>query len=106
MTERMKLLKCLAAADFAVYDTRLYLDTHPCDGAAKAAFCQYAERAKCLRRRYEELYGPLTVAAAAELACENGEVRESDCECSCKCKVGDAWLSDPWPWDCVVEGGR
>lgn len=67
------------AADFATYETRLYLDTHPCDEAAMDAMCKYAEKAKSLRCEYEKLYGPLTAVPGRT---DNG-----------------CWVKDPWPWE-------
>jgi len=96
MTERMKLLKCLAAADFAVYEVRLFLDTHPTDPCACKAAAEYEQRAALLRERYEQQYGPLTIASAAMMC-------KADDDCGC---TGDGWLNDPWPWDyvCINEG--
>lgn len=87
MSERMKLLKCLDAAEFALYETRLFLDTHPCDEAARSAAEEYARRAKLLRARYEEVYGPLTAASAAlvPFAAPLAEKADSGAESGCGC---------------------
>ena len=86
MEDRLSMLRCLAAADFALYDTRLFLDTHPDDSEALAAAEKYQQRASLLRSKYEKIYGPLTIEKAAQ--------------------TGESWLSDPWPWDIICERRR
>ena len=79
MDDRQKLLRCLSAAQFAYWDTRLFLDTHPTDAQALAAVREYAEKARVLRERYESMYGSLT---------------------GVPCDCGDwKWIDDPWPWE-------
>ena len=80
MSDRSKLLECLSAADFACYEARLFLDTHPCDAVALAAAREYWARAAALREEYERCYGSLTGAPC-------------DAE-------RWTWVDDPWPWDC------
>ena len=63
MADRHTLLCCLMAADFALHETRLYLDTHPCDQAAMAALEEYKAQADRLRAEYESTFGPVTAAA-------------------------------------------
>lgn len=79
MSDKMNCLKAVQAADFAVYETKLYLDTHPCDKAALEALSRYEEQAKAVREEYESRYGSL------------------------KGKAGNcdrwAWIDDPWPWN-------
>ena len=82
MNEKYRLLEVLSAAEFAAWETRLYLDTHPCDAQAIAMGREYAERAAALRAEYEKRYGSLTGCFG---------------ECDDKWK----WICDPWPWDCV-----
>ena len=79
MADRHSLLCCLMAADFAVHETRLYLDTHPCDEAAMDAMREYIAQAARLREEYQQLYGPVTADAA--------------------CGDSDRWVCDPWPWN-------
>ena len=79
MADRHSLLCCLMAADFAAHETRLYLDTHPCDEAAMNAMAEYSAQAAKLRAEYERCYGPLTaVPGKTEAGC---------------------WVEDPWPWN-------
>ena len=81
MNKREKLLRSLSAAQFALWELHLYLNTHPTDMEALALHAQYQAKVKKLRGEYEEKYGPITPMA--------GE--------------GVEWLKNPWPWD--IEGG-
>ena len=62
---------------FAVVETALYLDTHPCDTKALEMHKKYSERAKELTEEYEECFGPLTHMGGSGLE----------------------WIKDPWPWE-------
>ena len=81
MNERTKLLECLSAAEFAAWEMRLYLDTHPDDKKALAAGRDYARRAAALREEYEKRFGSLT----GDFDCGNTWT----------------WVNDPWPWEYV-----
>lgn len=76
----------LQALEFVILELGLYLDTHPDDAEAFTLFRQYVALEREGRIRYEKMYGPLTLAAAAD----------SDCF---------TWLNDPWPWE-KTEGGK
>ncbi len=77
VNERGKCLRTLSAAQFAMWELHLYLDTHPDDCEAKERHKKYAARYEALKADFEEKYGPL----------------------STKTGVGDNWLRNPWPWD-------
>ena len=84
MNEKEMLLKKIQAEDFAVYETVLFLDTHPkCQEAM-----EYFEKMKELRNtaleEYARLYGPLTIDTAS------GQTEDWQ------------WIHFPWPWQ---EGG-
>lgn len=79
MADRHSLLCCLMAADFAVHETRLFLDTHPCDEAALNAMKEYSAQAARLREEYESKFGPVTALSCTE--------------------TGGCWVDDPWPWN-------
>ena len=72
-----KLLIRLSSAQFAMFELRLFLDTHPDDRDAKNMFDKYRAKYDTLKKEYEEQFGPLTL---------NGT-------------NSDEWLKDPWPWD-------
>lgn len=76
----------LQALEFVILELGLYLDTHPDDAEAFALFQEYVALEREGRRRYEEMYGPITLSAAAD----------SDCF---------TWLNDPWPWE-APKGGK
>lgn len=76
----------LMALDFVVHELGLYLDTHKDDTEAFALFQSFLRLAEEGRKRYVELYGPLT---------------KSDMK-------GDEsykWLNNPWPWDYTERMG-
>lgn len=77
MNDREKLVLRLSAAQFACWETRVYLDTHPDDTAAYAMLKKYEAVAVALKEEFVSLYGPLYAVG------ENN----------------DMWLRDPWPWD-------
>ena len=77
-----KYLHEVNMAGFMLYETVLYLDTHPCDEEAMAYY-------RMAKEKYEE---------AVEAYTENvGPLRITDVSC------GDpySWIEEPWPW----EGG-
>lgn len=85
MNNREKLLKRLSAAQFAVWEVHLFLDTHPNDKMAIESYKKYKERYKELLKEYEERYGGLT----------------SDI-------TGDkwTWVDSPWPWEPIKAGEK
>ena len=76
----------LQALQFVVHELGLYLDTHPDDMEAFAMFREYVALEREGKKRYEEMYGPLTLSAAANSECFS-------------------WLNDPWPWE-MMKGGK
>ena len=72
-----KLLQRLSAIGFAMYEARLFLDTHPENKEALEMLEKYQAKYASLKKEYEEQFGPLTL---------NG-------------KNSDEWLADPWPWE-------
>ena len=77
---RTQMLNALRAHDFAVYEAALYLDGHPDDKDALEYWKDQAQKARKLRRDYEECFGPLTIY--------NGPNE-------------DRWtyIGSPWPWE-------
>ena len=55
---RDELLQKLTEMDFMAVDLALYLDTHPEDAEAIAAYRQVLAAADTRRLNYEESYGP------------------------------------------------
>lgn len=79
-----QLLNWINMVSFAVYDTALFLDTHPCDKEALAYYNNCSRLRNQALHEYARLYGPLTLDYAA------------DCDNEWK------WVQTPWPW----EGSR
>lgn len=82
---RINLQKRLSAAQFAVIETGLFLDTHPNDAAAMEAFKKYVGVYRALYKEYTEKYGPLT---------------QFDSTCN---NLSFDWLDNPWPWENMME---
>ena len=74
---KKKLLVRLSAMQFAMYELRLFSDTHPNDKDALEKYEKYEKKYQALKEEYEENYGPLTLDGTNS----------------------DEWLQNPWPWD-------
>ena len=77
---REKLLLVIQKANFAMYDVKLYLDTHPnCQEAL-----DYYRNAKRIKKKawkeYTETFGPLSAEDVVDQDYWN-------------------WASNPWPWE-------
>ncbi len=79
MNDKEMLLRRLSAAQFAVWEMHLYLDTHPCDTAAIDAYNKYYKRYKELLKEYTSRFGDITAGK------EENERWQ--------------WTEAPWPWD-------
>ena len=56
-----KLLRRLSAMQFAMWEMREFLDTHPNCPDAKALYNAYKEKYDTLAKEYEARFGPLTL---------------------------------------------
>lgn len=83
MSDKEMMMKYLQAADFAVFETALYLDTHPTDEKALAYMQKHTILANQIRSEYIADFGPLQVTDIT-----------SDCYWE--------WVASPWPWE--LEG--
>ncbi|HIV48089.1 MAG TPA: spore coat protein CotJB [Candidatus Acutalibacter stercorigallinarum] len=79
MSEEQLLRKRYYAAQFAVWELHLFLDTHPNNKEAARRLEEHQGRAAQLKREFEEKYGPI------------GEMGPNTSRW--------AWVSDPWPWE-------
>lgn len=77
MTKREAMLRNLGAAQFALWEMHLYLDTHPWDLQMVEAHNRASTKYKALRADFEDKFCPLTAANAQ----------------------GVEWLKGPWPWE-------
>ena len=74
---REQMLLRVSAAQFAMWEMRIYMDTHLDNAEAQELYKKYLNRYEKLKEEYEEKFGPLVL----------GEGNSDD------------WLKDPWPWD-------
>lgn len=79
MSERERLLKRIAAVDFAIVEFHIFLDTHPYSEEIEKKLIQYREKSALLRAEYEEKFGPISANSV--------EANQW------------AWIANPWPWD-------
>lgn len=80
MNDRENLLKKLSAAQFAFWETSVFLDTHKHNREALEAREKYKKSAEKLREEYVSKYGPLDIQDV----------------------FGDTtytWIKSPWPWE-------
>ena len=80
MNKREAAMRKLQSAKFALLELHLYLDTHPEDLEAIAAYKKYEAKYTMLLNEFEEKYGAVSWLSAP----------------------GVAWLKNPWPWDTEV----
>lgn len=80
MVERQQLMKKLQTVDFALFDTALYLDTHPTDQAALNYYDKIKQTSNSIREEYISKFEPLTI----------GDVENSNIF---------NWVNNPWPWE-------
>lgn len=103
------------ALPFAVWEIRLYLNSHPNDRCALRLYHKLLAQAEC--GNYASIYledgnkcredtaSALDRMDTAACACYgNLDELMSDCN-GCECQTGDScpiawsWVEDPWPWD-------
>ena len=81
MNEQKKLYRMIQQVSFVLYETALYLDTHPHCRPALEYFNRYNARLKELTEKYESRFGPLTMSG-------------QNCGSTCW-----QWVETPWPWE-------
>lgn len=79
MKDREILLKKISTYAFAIYEYRLYLDTHPDCAVTIAKIAESEEKLRPLVKEYESKYGPLRMM--------NDNPKKW------------TWVNDPWPWE-------
>jgi spore coat protein JB len=80
MDEKDMLMRKIRAVDFALWETHLFLDTHPDDTEALALNAKYKKRRDTLVSEYESKFGPLDMSRVSS------EKRWQ-------------WINEPWPWE-------
>ncbi len=71
------MLLRLSSVQFAMWEMRVYLDTHLDNKEAQKLYKKYAKQYEELKEEFEEQFGPITLSDGNS----------------------DEWLKDPWPWD-------
>ena len=86
MSERERLMRRIAAIDFAMVELHLFLDSHPNNEEVANKLDSYRTKSNELRKQYEEKFGPISPSN----------------------KDGNqwAWISNPWPWDNSEEASN
>ena len=78
--DQMRLLKYISQVSFALTETNLYLDTHPCDKVALSYYQMVKKQREEAVQEYSEKYGPLQADQV-------------------NCKDYWTWVEPPWPWE-------
>lgn len=78
--DRKSLLRKIQIYGFALYDTVLFLDSHPEDNGALDFYDKMSAAYKKAVMQYEENFGPLTITGV-----------DTD--------TGWTWIDAPWPWE-------
>ncbi len=81
--EQAKAMHQLQKLSFAMYETILFLDSHPDNSAAMRYYHDVAEAYETAKRAYEEKYGPISISGGTHNV------------------HGDSWtwVDGPWPWE-------
>lgn len=77
---RQELFNRIQILEFAMYDTALFLDTHPMDQQALRYYHNIREMLDAAVREYTACYGPLTMDSV--LSTNKW-----------------TWIEHPWPWE-------
>lgn len=77
----LEILRRIMQVEFVTVELNLFLDTHPGDAAALAAYRMYSDQLASLKHEYEASFGPL---------CNFGFGMAAN---------GWQWVCDPWPWE-------
>lgn len=81
MNDKEMLKRRLMMNQFAVNEVVLFLDTHPNNREALAAFEKYRSQSVALRKEYEEKYGMIDMFSPNN------------------CADKWTWVDSPWPWE-------
>ena len=80
MNEQQQLMRTIQAECFACRDVALYLDSHPSCQNALAYYRKHQQLLEDAVKQYEEQFGPLVAASAAQTDTWT-------------------WIDGPWPWE-------
>lgn len=79
MTEQQRLMRRIDACRFAMWELKIFLDTHPDNCEAVKSLQERRKMAADLIKQYEDAYGPLNPSDATASRW--------------------AWVQEPWPWE-------
>lgn len=80
MNEQKKLQRMIQTYSFVIYETALYLDTHPHCRAALEYYAKYNAKLQEAVEKYESRFGPMTIFNGK--SCDEWQ-----------------WVKEPWPWE-------
>ena len=80
MNPQKELFNKIQVLEFTIYDTGLYLDTHPTDQEALSYYHKNREMLNAAVDEYTSRYGPLTMDSVFS-------------------KNKWTWIEKPWPWE-------
>ncbi|MBE6021639.1 MAG: spore coat protein CotJB [Cellulosilyticum sp.] len=78
--EQCELLDLIRMLNFNLFDTALFLDTHPCNQQALKNYEKFRQLLKQAVKEYTQYFGPLTI--------DDVETQNEW-----------TWGRDPWPWE-------
>ena len=79
MSEQERLMRKICACRFAMWELKIFLDTHPNECGAMKRLAEYRKYTQELVAQYEDTYGPMNL---------NSDTAN---------RV--AWVQEPWPWE-------
>lgn len=79
-SDRKALLRKIQVYGFALYDTALFLDSHPDDNGALDYYDKMSAAYNQAKMQYEDTFGPLMIT---NVDTDNGW----------------SWTAFPWPWE-------
>lgn len=78
--DQHQLLKYISEVSFALTETAIFLDTHPCDQKALDYYQKVKKQRRDAMKEYSRKYGPL----------QTDQV---------ECDKYWTWVEQPWPWE-------
>ncbi len=79
-TQKSRMMHKIREYDFAIYETALFLDTHPNNSKALKYYSKLRAERNTLVTEFQKEFGPITIY---------GNMNESKWD----------WIKGPWPWE-------
>lgn len=77
---KKRMMQKIRSYDFAIYETVLFLDTHPKNQKALKYYTKLRNERNVLIAEYEKAFGPITTSGNMNEMCWD-------------------WIKGPWPWE-------